>query len=113
MEIKLTKVKELEIQDFYKIPLQTMIDNTAIAGGTFMWIDGILFSFASFQKTDQIIHKQQEGYYSWVLLEYSDEMPKYQITVKSEKLNREIAIYDMTYHPFYQEVLKFIKNNNK
>ena len=109
MEIKLIKILSLKIQELIPLPLKTLITNTALAGGKLMWIDGMTISFAGFGTTDKIIHDQIDGNFVWFLLEYAD-MPDYQPIVKDENLNLQVAVYNMSFSPFYQDVAKFIKS---
>ena len=51
-----------------------------------------------------------DGYYHWIHLEYTFDMKEYMPTLKAEKLNHEVPVYNMSYHPFYQDVAKFIKD---
>ena len=109
MEITLTHCKSLRIQELIPIELKTLITNTALAGGKLMWIDGITLSFAGFGTTDKIIHDQVEGNFVWYLLEYTFEMKEYQPIIKEPNLNVQVAVYNMSFSPFYKEVAKFIR----
>jgi len=110
MEITLKPTQALEIQEMFELPLDILVTNQALSGGNLMWIDGILICFGGFSSTDNLIHKQVEGFYHWLHLEYTYDMPKYMPTIKAEKLNHQVPIYNMSYHPFYKDVAKFIKN---
>lgn len=118
MEITLKPTESLEIQEFFEIPLDIMVSNQALSNGNLMWVaDGLVICFGGYGHTDQLIHQQTEGHYRWVHLEYSFEMKTYTPTIKAEKLNQQVVIYDMSHHPFYQKVGEFIinykKNQNK
>jgi len=110
MDINLHPDKELTIHSMYEIPLETLVTNQALSGGNLMWLGDVLISFAGFSTTDKMIHDQVSGIYHWVLLEYTYELKEYQYTLKAEKLNREVPIFDMSHHPFYQDVARFIKS---
>jgi len=108
MEITQKPTQTLEIQDMFKIPLETLVTNQALSGGNLMWIDGILICFGGFSTTDHLIHQQVEGFYHWLHLEYTFDMKQYTPTLKAEKLNHQVPVYNMSFHPFYQDVAKYI-----
>lgn len=111
MEITHIPEKSLQIQTICKIPLETLVMNQALSGSNLMWLgDGILISFSGYASTDKTIHEQIQGIYNWVLLEYTYELKSYKPTLKADKLNREVAVYDMSHNPFYQDVAKFIRS---
>jgi len=110
MKITEKPTQTLEIHDMFEIPLDTLVTNQALSGGNLMWMDGILICFGGFPNTDNLIHKQVEGFYHWLHLEYTFDMPEYQPTLKALKLNQQVPVYNMSYHPFYKEVAKFIKS---
>jgi len=110
MEITLTNDKSLHIHSMYEIPLETLVSNQALSGGNLMWLGDVLICFSTFSSTDKMIHDQVDGIFHWVLLEYTYELKKYVHTIKADKLNHQVPIFDMSHHPFYQEVAKFIKS---
>lgn len=110
MKITLQPDKQLTIHSMYEIPLETLVSNQALSGGNLMWIGDVLISFAGFSSTDKMIHDQVDGIYHWVLLEYTYELKEYCHTIKSSKLNSEVPIFDMSHHPFYLSVARFIKS---
>lgn len=110
MEITEKPTERLEIQECFEVPLDTLVTNQALSGGNLMWIDGILFCFGGFSNTDKLIQQQVDGYYHWLHLEYTFDMKEYTPTLKAEKLNHEVSVYNMSYHPFYKDVAKFIKS---
>ena len=110
MEITEKPTQTLEIQECFEVPLDILVTNQALSGGNLMWMDGVLICFGGFTHTDDLIHKQVEGYYHWLHLEYTFDMKKYMPTLKADSLNHQVPIYNMSYHPFYKDVAKFIKS---
>lgn len=110
MDVYLSKVNKLEIQQMYELPMDVLITNQALSGGNLMWINGILISFAGFSQTEDLINDQIEGNYRWVLLEYTFEMEQYKPFVNAVDLNREVPIFNMSHHPFYKEIASFINS---
>jgi len=108
MEITTKPTEKLEIQDMFELPLDTLVTNQALSGGNLMWTDGILICFGGFPTTDKLIHEQVEGSYHWLHLEYTFEMKEYTPTLKGKLLNQQVPVYNMSYHPFYQDVAKFM-----
>ena len=110
MEITVKTTKTLEIQELFEIPLDVLVTNQALSGGNLMWMDGVLISFAGFTDSPEMTLKQVEGSYHWVTLEYTLEMKEYVPSLKAEKLNHQVTVYNMSYNPFYKELANFIKN---
>lgn len=110
MEIKESKVKSLTIQTVHETTLETLVTNQALGGGNLMWCGDVLISWGAWSSTDQLIHDQVEGILNWAMLEYTYEMKSYEPMLKAEKLNREVAVFNMSNNPFYQELGKYIKS---
>lgn len=114
MKITVDHTEELIIRDIFKVPLDTLITNQALGGANLMWIDGVLIAFGGFAHTDKLdIDHADHGIVRWSILEYSFEMKQYSPILKTQQLNLEVSVYNMSYHPLFKQVAEFIKQHNK
>ncbi len=111
IKIEYRPYKKLIILDIVKEPMQAFLDSNVYHGvqSNPKWCNGVLFIFASTSFSEYHQKKNiEEGILVWDYVSWT-HMEKYQPTVRNDKTNSEVTVFDASNSPIYKEITKWLK----
>lgn len=115
MEVIGEKTEKLIIFDMFESTLDNFKDSYIHNGSSIhpKWAGGYLLYFTVPQDTDYVQKREiEEKTITWNYLEYV-KMPKYEWKLKNIKNNCEILVHNMDKNPFFEDVVKFIRDKDQ
>ncbi len=110
--------RKIVIHEMVKYGLDDLVKLQALGvelGGLaepLLWTEGIAFSKSTMHETQDVIKEKLEGVAHWSSVEWA-HMPEFKDVIVAEETKVKVPIIDVSSHPIYQAVSKWLKKQEK
>ena len=81
-------------------------------GDPLLWVEGIVFSSSTMLETKDVVKEKMEGIVHWSSVEWA-RMPEFKEVIVIKETNVKVLIIDVTAHPIYRTVSKWLKEQKE